>query len=419
MPRVPKAKRHTGATAASSNTNLQKRGPHFIDKLDKDLHFAREVYRKQLTVRHLEAEGGQLLQMLQFVERCMAEEIHMFAPIHSSSDTPAQPDHTVVAGLVAWAEGRRRLRRLHEALQEAYAKLQGHVDSVRACERRLKEFAAVREEEMDVLESLDIFGALITFVDRLRHAWIQHESRPSDFQELQATLLAAAPLQMFFGSNCLEEAFNLWLAKSQMQRALPPPQWDSETKHEVLQSLFRLFDTDGNGSVDAEELLVTLKAFGMELPVGTELHYEVVRHFDANGDGRMDITEFQAFVESRIRFAFNQFLQVSGRDANSIKEPDLQVVSEKLGCTGLPDGTYGRMIHMLDSQGPSQDGQIDISEFEQLVLMRPEGALGRISSGHALNLSRSRDSRKCSLRAFSFALPRPASDSTLATAAGE
>jgi len=350
-----------------------------------------------------------LLHMLHFVERCIVEEIQMFAPIHCSSILPAQPGHTLVAGLVAWAEGRQRLRRLHESLQEAYAKLQGHIEAVRACERRLKEFAAVREEDLESVQCLDVFGALITFVDRLRQAWIQHEGRPSDFQELQATLLAAAPLQMFFRRDCLEEAFNLWLAKSQMQHALPPPRWDGETKNEALQALFRLFDTDGDGSVDAEELLVTVKAFGMELPAGTELHYEVVRHFDCNGDGRMDITEFEAFVESRIQFAFNQFLQIScSKNANFIKEPDLQIVGEKLGSTGLPEGTYGRMIHMLDSQGPSQDGQIDLSEFEQLVLMRPEGALGRISSGHTLNLSRSRDACKQSLRSFSFEFPGPA-----------
>jgi len=333
----------------------------------------------------------------------------MFAPIHCSSILPPRPGHARVAGLVAWAEGRQRLRCLHESLQEVCAKLQGHIESARACERRLKEFAAVREEDLEAVQCRDVFGALITFVDRLRQAWMQHESRPSDFQELQATLLAAAPLQMFFRSNCLEEAFNLWLAKSQMQHALPPPQWDGETKNEALHDLFRLFDTDGDGSVDAEELLVTLKAFGMELPAGTELHYEVVRHFDSNRDGRMDITEFKAFVESRIQYAFNQFLQTSGsRDANFIKESDLQTVGEKLGSTGLPEGFYSRMIHMLDSQGPSQDGQIDLSEFEQLVLMRPEGALGRISSGHALNLARARDNRKGSPRSFSFEFPAPA-----------
>mmetsp|Transcript_90779 Transcript_90779/g.290967 ORF Transcript_90779/g.290967 Transcript_90779/m.290967 type:complete len:136 (-) Transcript_90779:1548-1955(-) len=117
------------------------------------------------------------------------------------------------------------------------------------------------------------------------------------------TLLTAAPLQMLFGADCLEEAFNLWMAQ-----ALRPDTtmfvWDEDLKNQTLKSLFSLFDTNADGSVDAEELRVTLCAFGLELPEGSELHLQVVRHFDRDGDGTMDLSEFKSFVESRIRAVF-------------------------------------------------------------------------------------------------------------------
>mmetsp|Transcript_90779 Transcript_90779/g.290962 ORF Transcript_90779/g.290962 Transcript_90779/m.290962 type:complete len:544 (-) Transcript_90779:32-1663(-) len=104
--------------------------------------------------------------------------------------------------------------------------------------------------------------------------------------------------------------------------------------------------------------------------------------------------------------AFGQFfcLFVSGQDfqSSTIAESDLRRVAQTLGCDIVKDDTYKRMIHLLDTPGTSADGRVNLMEFEQLVLMTP-GSVGRVSSGHELNQSKSPERKqKTNTRVFSW-----------------
>jgi len=268
----------------------------------------------------------------------------------------------------------------------------------------MQEFAAVNAQDFHKYSYLDIINSILKFVDHLKQAWAKAEAKPAAQRELQLAFLAAAPLQILFGTDCLQQAFELWMQKAEAQ-ATPCVLWDEDAKSEALAKLFALFDTNADGRVDAEELRITLKAFGLELPEDTELHFEVVRHFDGDGDGQMDLPEFRLFVESRIEDAFRLFVEgprdVQGGD--SIVESDLRRVANELGYDSLHSNVYQKMIHILDTEGSERDGMVNRAEFEQLILMRPDPTINRISNVHALNkavcdLGASSPSRKASRR---------------------
>lgn len=398
-----------GQISVSRSSPRKQRGPGFVDKLEKDLTDAREVCRSRLTLPQLEMQVQQFEQMAGFVERCFESEAELFQP-HTIAPSGADPADALaaqsslpeehLAELVAWLGGRRRLLELHEKLIEARSRLHSCAEQVRMNERKLLEFASLRPDEFKSLGYVDVLSAVLAFVDQLKQTWTRHEANPDELRELQLMLLAAAPLQILFGTNCLEEAFSLWLTKSVTHEAVGK-QWDENTKCEALRSLFQLFDTNADGSVDAEEMRVTLRAFGIHLPEGSELHYEVVRRFDGDGSGQLDLSEFRSFVEWRIQAAFRLFLQhrvsaslldespqegaALATGDNAISEADLKLVADSLGYGSLAEETYARMIHILDTEGEVKDGVVNHQEFEQLILMKPDSKVGRISSGHLLN----------------------------------
>lgn len=59
----------------------------------------------------------------------------------------------------------------------------------------------------------------------------------------------------------------------------------------ALEEAFKQFDTDGSGSLDADELMNAYKAAGM--PVDEFKLAKIVKLFDTNGDGVIDFEEFK------------------------------------------------------------------------------------------------------------------------------
>lgn len=64
-----------------------------------------------------------------------------------------------------------------------------------------------------------------------------------------------------------------------------------------LETAFRLFDKDGSGSISAKELKETLS--GGEL-MADEVWREIIQEVDQNGDGEIDLKEFQALLIAKV-----------------------------------------------------------------------------------------------------------------------
>merc|ERR1712072_1489137 len=70
---------------------------------------------------------------------------------------------------------------------------------------------------------------------------------------------------------------------------------------EEIKEAFDLFDTDGSGSIDVNELKVAMKALGMDAK--SEEIRKLINDIDSDGDGTIDFDEFLAMMTpvSRVR----------------------------------------------------------------------------------------------------------------------
>merc|ERR1712036_33976 len=64
-----------------------------------------------------------------------------------------------------------------------------------------------------------------------------------------------------------------------------------------IKEAFDLFDTDGSGSIDTNELKVAMKALGMDAK--SEEIRKLINDIDTDGDGTIDFDEFLAMMTAR------------------------------------------------------------------------------------------------------------------------
>lgn len=336
-----------------------------MDKLDIELRDTVFIFERKLSLLELERQLSELDDMVRFVEKCILAERALFEPERLDED-PEQPPVERFAELAAWSEGRQQLHGLLDRVCNARATLRGRLDELRISERAIQEFAALRECDFERFGYIEVIGSILGFIDRLKKTWNELFKEGAGCMDLERSFMATAPLRMTFGADCLAEAFDLWVSKASSGCRL---RWDDGARTARMQELFRLFDTDGDGVIDIEELGVTIHALGIEFPDGMDIYRNVLASFDENSDGFMQYHEFQRFVESRILATFRLFLP-SPTNAN-ITKADLARVAWSIGYTGIADETLHQMICLLDTR---LDHKVDVREFEQLILMKPEAA---------------------------------------------
>ena len=69
---------------------------------------------------------------------------------------------------------------------------------------------------------------------------------------------------------------------------------DRETKDEELREAFRMFDIDGDGLIDSDELKYAMKMMGEELT--DDEVAEIIGELDVDGDGFVSYEEFYAMM---------------------------------------------------------------------------------------------------------------------------
>ncbi|CBY17793.1 unnamed protein product [Oikopleura dioica] len=133
---------------------------------------------------------------------------------------------------------------------------------------------------------------------------------------------------------------------------------------------FQLFDKDGNGTIEIDELKIVLSSLGQ--PATQEELEELMKLADIDGDGTIDLDEFIEMMrvqdametenshEETLRETF-QLFDTDG--SGKISSSELKQVMEKLG-DHLTDSQIQAMIKEADADG---DGEIDFEEFVRMV----------------------------------------------------
>mmetsp|Transcript_924 Transcript_924/g.1194 ORF Transcript_924/g.1194 Transcript_924/m.1194 type:complete len:128 (+) Transcript_924:2-385(+) len=125
-----------------------------------------------------------------------------------------------------------------------------------------------------------------------------------------------------------------------------------------------MFDTNGDGTIEAKELRMVMKQLGHNL--SNKEVMEMIGSVDDNSDGSIDFDEFVQLMGSRsdpdqeLREAFDVF----DTDKNgSISRSELKGLMVKLG-QNLSDAELDAMMTMVDSDG---DGEISFEEFKEMM----------------------------------------------------
>jgi calmodulin len=142
----------------------------------------------------------------------------------------------------------------------------------------------------------------------------------------------------------------------------------STAKTEEFRHVFELFDKNGDGSIDANEIGQVMRSLGLN-PTNKEVA-DLIAEVDKNGNQRLDFQEFVAFMskhwherdqEAELREAFRLFDRDNSGyiTINELKQVMLNM-GEKLNQEELED--------MMREADVNRDGKLDYQEFVQKLL---------------------------------------------------
>merc|ERR1712205_24297 len=123
-----------------------------------------------------------------------------------------------------------------------------------------------------------------------------------------------------------------------------------------IKEAFDLFDTDGSGSIDTNELKVAMKALGMDAK--SEEIRKLINDIDSDGDGTIDFDEFLAMMTARKQ----------GEDTRTISFKNLKRVCQELG-ENMTDDELKEMMDWADKDG---DGVLNEDEFINAVMRKKD-----------------------------------------------
>ncbi|XP_059454344.1 probable calcium-binding protein CML27 [Corylus avellana] len=134
-----------------------------------------------------------------------------------------------------------------------------------------------------------------------------------------------------------------------------------------VEKVFKRFDANGDGRISVSELGAVLESLGSTFSNEDELR-NIMNELDSDHDGFISLPEFAAFCRSgaedggasELREAFGLYDQ----DNNGlISASELHLVLSRLGMTCSIEDCH-RMIRSVDSDG---DGNVNFEEFEQMM----------------------------------------------------
>jgi hypothetical protein len=143
-------------------------------------------------------------------------------------------------------------------------------------------------------------------------------------------LISDQPLTLLIGSTRAPNALRTCVRGRSATHyarvhAMPKP------SHEQLRAAFAVFDRDGSGALDADEMRAVLSR-----PVGGKVSAQrveqVIKQFDKNGDGKIQIDECSIAIRTgrqqtyaspqpRVSIVVARFIQAFGSGSSDIQDP--------------------------------------------------------------------------------------------------
>lgn len=156
------------------------------------------------------------------------------------------------------------------------------------------------------------------------------------------------------------------------QQAADPPMLTREfTEQEILEfkDAFAMFDIDGGGTIDTDELKQVLTELG-DAPTDEEIQ-EMITMIDENGDGEIDFDEFLNLMrlrmgesgedaEQKLKDVFDVF---DADGSGGIDRDEMRALMKKLAQT-LTEDEITAIMEEVDADG---DGEISFEEFKALM----------------------------------------------------
>jgi len=142
----------------------------------------------------------------------------------------------------------------------------------------------------------------------------------------------------------------------------------TKEQKEDLKVSFDLFDRDGSGKINYDELKQVMLRFGHRLSE-VELH-ELINSVDVNHDGEIDFQEFCTLMEikgvtydpdAELKLAFHT-IDTDGSGTISVKE--LKELMDKTNQQ-VSDADFDALMSSIDTNG---DGVLDFEEFKELMV---------------------------------------------------
>jgi len=136
-----------------------------------------------------------------------------------------------------------------------------------------RQAAAAAEEQ-----KMDAGAALLTAIERMATLAVDHAQHEQRAEKLKGVL----------GDTATN------MAKRSRKRSKELTEMIADMMDGALESAFRQFDSDGSGSLDADELESAYRAAGIE--IGQDKLRQCMRMMDTNNDGVIDLEEFKAMA---------------------------------------------------------------------------------------------------------------------------
>lgn len=143
----------------------------------------------------------------------------------------------------------------------------------------------------------------------------------------------------------------------------------SPEQEDQIKQAWSLFDDDGSGTIDKNELKLVMQKLGLN-PTQDELT-EIVNDIDKDGDGDIDFSEFLRLMSTKLKDAQTEeelleaFKVFDTKNKQRFGETELNEICKRLKCEFTSE-EIKEMISVADING---DGYIDFEEFVRIMLM--------------------------------------------------
>ncbi|XP_067682555.1 uncharacterized protein [Haliotis asinina] len=135
--------------------------------------------------------------------------------------------------------------------------------------------------------------------------------------------------------------------------------------------IFKKFDQDGDGQIDAKELASVLSTFSKSR-VSEQRASRIIADNDTNKNGTIEINEFIAFMSAMVKVdtRFKSDTRMKQMFSQFDKNGDGKITADELKavltdtCPDITDAQIRDMVRQADLDG---DGKIDYNEFVAMM----------------------------------------------------